>query len=94
MPFIISYSFVCLPKRFITGLPRYTIEAKQHCYDSMREEFTDFQDAAKSCDKDSNCAGIWDDKCDGNHFYTCASGRDWNEISRSSSCIHRKNPGK
>ena len=78
-----------------TGLPRFTVEGKRHCYDAQQKhnKFESFEEATNACKNDDSCAGIWDDKCDGTKFVTCENKRDWDEISRSS-CIYRKNPGK
>ena len=75
-----------------SGLPRFTIEGKRHCYDDKMKEFESLEEATNACENDKSCAGIWDDKCDGTHFWTCENKRDWDEFSRTS-CIHRKNSG-
>lgn len=55
-------------------------------------EFQSLEEATNACEDDESCAGIWDDKCDGTHFWTCENKREWDEFSRTS-CIHRKNSG-
>lgn len=71
----------------VHGLPRYTIQGKRHCYAAMQKKFAKFEDAEKSCDESNSCAGIWDDKCNGKGFYTCANLKDWDEISISKKTI-------
>jgi hypothetical protein len=80
----------------VRGLPKYTIEAPLHCYSSKQKQYNNYKDAVKRCNKINSCAGIWDDKCSGNTFYTCRNEPDWAEISRSAnaSCIYRKNIAK
>merc|ERR1719412_633990 len=58
----------------------------------MQKKYTNFEDAENSCDESKSCAGIWDDRCDGKGFYTCANLKDWDQPSftRKPSCIHRK----
>ena len=75
------------------GLPKYTIEAKKHCYDSKKKEFANFEDAEKECSNDKTCGGIWNEKCEGARFFTCEIGQDWLEIS-SKSCVLTKTQGK
>jgi len=76
------------------GLPRFTLEGRRHCYDAKQKEFETLEDASTACENNATCAGIWDDKCDGTHFWTCEKQRDWDEFSgnrKSFSCILRKN---
>ena len=74
------------------GLPRFTIEGNRYCYDDKMQEFESLEEATNACENDESCAGIWDDKCDGTHFWTCKNKRQWDDYSRTS-CIHRKNSG-
>ena len=78
---------------FALGLPKYTIEARKHCYDSKKKEFANFEDAEKECSNDKTCGGIWNDKCEGARFFTCGMGQDWLEIS-SKSCVLTKTQGQ
>lgn len=71
------------------GLPKYTIEAKKHCYDAKKKEFANFEDAEKECSNDKTCGGIWNEKCEGARFFTCEIGEDWLDIS-SKSCVLTK----
>ena len=85
--------FTSFLSSFVSGLPKYTIEAKKHCYDSKKKEFANFEDAEKECSNDKTCGGIWNEKCEGARFFTCEIGEDWLEIS-SKSCVLTKTQGK
>ena len=75
------------------GPPRFTVEGNRYCYEAKQKQFQSFEDATNACKEDESCAGIWDDKCDGTHFWTCEDKKDWDDLSKTS-CIYRKNSGK
>ena len=57
-----------------------------HCSDNSYGRYVYFEEAKKACEKDSNCAAIYDELCDDNGFHLCKLG--YQERESSSSCIY------
>ena len=57
-----------------------------HCSDNRYGRYANYEEAKKECEKDSNCAALYDDLCDDNGFHLCKLG--YAERESSKSCLY------